>query len=864
MDSEAHNNEDTDTMKQQGLGLSVETSSPLEGPNHIDELIHPQKEICNTTTDFPSNSHKYVQSCDGVLLLPLPASNGGSSRVTACTADESDASLSTRFHPRGRRDENDGIEDSDHDNRRNEIESSIIETSNKAAFTPDCFSVMEESTSNTTLSSSRPARAVPIRNRSNISNISSRTDSVEKCSREMPASVSTLTVMEADLQTKTRARNDGREGSVPENGTRLDGNILSASALAAMPPSTMNRMEDDLLSKAQVGMTPATRPGAVYVPSPAPVGPPGLSPSMDRPGSLSMVEQDMLHKRLVVENDRADTATDTTEANSSARSVSSRPNPSAMLSLLDERIAAKTRIPSRGEGSVATAEAYSIRSVTSGGRQGTAALQSTADIATLRNLEEQIANKTNGGLLLSHFMNMRHRAGGTSLANRSHDIVSFDAGASSSASARISRSSVLGFKEREEPLDRSVEMGNADTDSMNSDQSSDEFVVADDRHNECGDVNQGRSSLAVAIPVGNSNSALTEEADSDGNRSRLAPIPSAVEYDPTFKSIYKNRYFAVVMFVICLILVAIVTFVAIICTQDNSDSGVANNNTSSSGGSFLQTSAPSCERCNLGIEEHLETLVGASKLSDTSSPYYQAMEWIIHDDPLQLVFSSTRSSNCRFHQRFMLATFYFDTHQDGQEWNQCNRKTEVDDDPICLFSWQSGDTPVEMTKHRWLSETHECTWAGLLCDESEEINKIFLIQQGIVGTIPTVLTLLPQLQEIDFSFNELEGSIPPEFGSIKDLVLFSVDANLLTGPVPSEWANSDNLRAFNVASNLLTGTLPPEIKNLNSVSGLYLQDNLFTGTFPKEIFELSSLCKWSCVPPIFHIMRLATVIGVSQ
>jgi hypothetical protein len=268
------------------------------------------------------------------------------------------------------------------------------------------------------------------------------------------------------------------------------------------------------------------------------------------------------------------------------------------------------------------------------------------------------------------------------------------------------------------------------------------------------------------------------------------------------------------------------------------------------------TTVPMSPRWDLGIQEQFELVVGSEKLSDEESAHFRALEWIILEDPMQLL---PEDSNLL--QRFLLAVFYFKTHEEG-EWLSCNRKKETDPDDVCYYQKLVSVFPAEykgITWFRWLSNVHECLWAGIICDEFNQIRFIDLFGQKIKGNLPVDLAFLPFLQGIALAWNEFYGTIPPEYGEIKHLLNFEVHYNSLTGTLPS-WPKAKNIQLFNIGSNAITGTLPSDIKNLSNLMGLFFFENLLTGTFPEEFAQLTLLSKllWTAMRSCLPILDLTS------
>jgi hypothetical protein len=316
-------------------------------------------------------------------------------------------------------------------------------------------------------------------------------------------------------------------------------------------------------------------------------------------------------------------------------------------------------------------------------------------------------------------------------------------------------------------------------------------------------------------------------------------IPAAVEYDPDAKPpIYKNRRFRLYGLLACTLLVVVVAGVVGLLAQKDLPVLV-----------YEPTLAPTSLRYTLGIQEQLELVVGSEKLNDPKSAQYRAKEWIINDDPMQL---SPNDANLM--QRFLLAVFYFKTHEEG-DWLSCNAPDE-DSDDFCFYQKLVGVFPTEyrgVAWYRWLSGNHECMWAGIFCDEFDQLRSLDLAGQQITGTLPIELTYFPFLQGIALMWNNFHGSIPQGYGEIKHLLNLEIHYNQLTGTLPNDWSKAQNVQLFNIAANEITGTLPSDIKNLSNLKGIFFYENFLTGTFPTEFAAMSLLSKCSFFPSLLRI-----------
>ncbi|KAL5804819.1 hypothetical protein ACOSQ3_031619 [Xanthoceras sorbifolium] len=112
--------------------------------------------------------------------------------------------------------------------------------------------------------------------------------------------------------------------------------------------------------------------------------------------------------------------------------------------------------------------------------------------------------------------------------------------------------------------------------------------------------------------------------------------------------------------------------------------------------------------------------------------------------------------------------------------------------------------------------------------------------QNLQGVLPPQVVRLPFLQEIDLTRNYLNGSIPPEWGSLK-LVNISLIGNRLTGPIPKALANISTLTRLEIEFNQFSGNLPPELGDLPSLKRLLISSNNFSGALPESFANLITL-----------------------
>ncbi|CAN8259345.1 unnamed protein product [Cochlearia groenlandica] len=126
------------------------------------------------------------------------------------------------------------------------------------------------------------------------------------------------------------------------------------------------------------------------------------------------------------------------------------------------------------------------------------------------------------------------------------------------------------------------------------------------------------------------------------------------------------------------------------------------------------------------------------------------------------------------------------------------------------------------------------------CSTVCHVTSIVLKAQDLQGSLPKELARLPFLQEIDLSRNYLNGSIPPQWGTLP-LVNISLLGNRITGPIPKEIGNITSLASLVLEYNQISGELPPELGNLPNILRILLSSNNLGGELPSTLSKLTTL-----------------------
>lgn len=200
------------------------------------------------------------------------------------------------------------------------------------------------------------------------------------------------------------------------------------------------------------------------------------------------------------------------------------------------------------------------------------------------------------------------------------------------------------------------------------------------------------------------------------------------------------------------------------------------------------------------------------EILDAASPEERALWWLIDDDPARLQPTDSVGKQ-RILQRFSLALLWY-----GEARPQWKNST------------------------RWLSETHECTWHGIQCQDAEYfgtndttrvVTEMFLPDNNVGGSLAADLSLLTSLRVFDLSSNRLNGPIPGSLNSWQFLERFDVTSNALAGTIPSlDWSA---LSHFAVGFNSLSGQVPNSVVEWTHMQVFEVNDNYLSGSIPSGV-----------------------------
>ncbi len=133
----------------------------------------------------------------------------------------------------------------------------------------------------------------------------------------------------------------------------------------------------------------------------------------------------------------------------------------------------------------------------------------------------------------------------------------------------------------------------------------------------------------------------------------------------------------------------------------------------------------------------------------------------------------------------------------------------------------------------------EENWMGITCFNNR-VTRIFIVNNGMNGTIPENISELEELKALILSFNNISGELPSSISMLENMDHLSFFSNELEGDIP-DMSNLNTMDELNLGDNNFSGPIPAHLGNLQSLNILDLSRNNFSGSIPSELHQLSFL-----------------------
>ncbi|KAK2431992.1 receptor protein Cf-9 [Trifolium repens] len=128
---------------------------------------------------------------------------------------------------------------------------------------------------------------------------------------------------------------------------------------------------------------------------------------------------------------------------------------------------------------------------------------------------------------------------------------------------------------------------------------------------------------------------------------------------------------------------------------------------------------------------------------------------------------------------------------------------------------------------------------GFIFNQSSSLVTLNLRETHLSGKLKNSLLCLPNIQELDMSYNHnLEGQLP-ELSCSTSLRILDLSHCQFKGSIPSSFSNFTHLISLIISGNNLKGSIPSSLLTLPHLTYLYVSDNELSGQIP-NVFPQSN------------------------
>ncbi len=140
----------------------------------------------------------------------------------------------------------------------------------------------------------------------------------------------------------------------------------------------------------------------------------------------------------------------------------------------------------------------------------------------------------------------------------------------------------------------------------------------------------------------------------------------------------------------------------------------------------------------------------------------------------------------------------------------------------------------------WNAQLPIAQWRGITLGGSPpRVLRLRLRYLNLDGTIPTALSGLTKLQQLQLSDNRLRGTIPSELAGLGELTVLFLANNQLSGAIPPALGGLTKLESLDLSGNQLSGPIPSGLAERWQLRHLTLDRNRLSGTVPYWLDDLS-------------------------
>uniref|UniRef100_A0ACD5ZWR2 Uncharacterized protein n=1 Tax=Avena sativa TaxID=4498 RepID=A0ACD5ZWR2_AVESA len=124
----------------------------------------------------------------------------------------------------------------------------------------------------------------------------------------------------------------------------------------------------------------------------------------------------------------------------------------------------------------------------------------------------------------------------------------------------------------------------------------------------------------------------------------------------------------------------------------------------------------------------------------------------------------------------------------------------------------------------------------------DKLSELYLEKNRLSGSIPASLAGCRSLTRLNLSCNSFQGSIPPKLFSVSSLSEgLDLSDNQLIGSIPSEISSLNNLEVLKLSDNQLSGKIPASLGQCLHLESLHLDANHLEGSIPSSLMNLRGI-----------------------